>query len=240
MAGTTSPRRADEGQGALSAIRWPPSTPPDRRATTAISSQRAFHDGPRTKATEAPSQIGALPDGVGLAVGASVPAVTVHDASGAAVALHELVARGPTLLVFYRGGWCPYCNFQIRELTERAADFQKRGVTPVAISVDQIDTTARTQATCTIPFPLLADPDLPAHEAFRVVHHADEAEVERLRGYGIDIEASSGRDHHRFAIPSVFLVDDEGVVRWAHADRDYTVRPTPDQLLRAIDAADLN
>lgn len=196
---------------------------------------------PRSKPTDSASdeRIGTLPEGVGLPVGSSAPAVTLTDADGATVALEDLQQRGPLLVVFYRGGWCPFCNFQIRELSEAAATFQERGVTPVAVSVDRVDEAARTSATYKVPFPVLSDPDLVAHKAFRVTHRASDEEVERLLGFGMDLERSSGKDHHTIAIPSMFLLDREGIVRWAHAERDYKVRPSVEQLMKVIDAAAL-
>lgn len=91
----------------------------------------------------------------------------------------------------------------------------------------------------TAPFPVLSDPDLAAHAALRVLHTAEDAEVERLRGFGVDIEKVSGRKHHQFAVPSLFLVDTAGRVRWAHADADYKTRPRTPQILAAIDEAKL-
>lgn len=191
-----------------------------------------------TRSPESP-QLGTLPPDVGVPPGQRAPDAPLHDASGNAVQLRDLVAKGPVLLVFYRGGWCPYCNFQIRELTTACPALERRGVTPVAVSVDRVEEAQRTKATYTIPFPVLSDPDLIAHRAFRVVHHAEDAEVAKLKGFGLDIERASGRDHHDFAIPSIFVIDRAGVVRWAHADPDYKVRPSTAQLLSAIDALDL-
>jgi peroxiredoxin len=124
---------------------------------------------------------------------------------------------------------------QVRQLTEAYPEFQKRGVRPVMISVDRIDGAAKTKAQYQIPFPVLSDPDLATHEAFHVVHHAGPEEVSKLKGFGLDIEAASGRDHHRFAVPSVFVIDASGTVRWTHVDPDYKVRPSTAQLLAALD-----
>jgi peroxiredoxin len=120
-------------------------------------------------------------------------------------------------------------------LTAAYPKFQERGILPVAISVDRIEEAAKTQATYTIPFPVLSDPDLAAHSAFRVIHQADESEVARLKGFGIDLENSSGRTHHMIAIPSLFIIDRDGIARWAHADADYKVRPSTDQILQVLD-----
>lgn len=127
---------------------------------------------PRRRAYANPpdSNVGTLPPGSGVAVGQQAPDAAVRDAEGREVRLRELVTTGPVLLVFYRGGWCPYCNSQIHELTAAYPEYKKRGVTPVAISVDRVEESAKTQATYTIPFPVLSDSDLAAHRAYRVLH----------------------------------------------------------------------
>jgi peroxiredoxin len=185
-------------------------------------------------------KVGTLPEGVGLAVGSLAPEAQAQDLDGKTIALSALLAKGPILLVFYRGGWCPFCNFQLRALTRAFPEFQARGVTPVAVSVDLPENGAKTRATYTIPFPVLADPDLALHRAFRVEKSVGEVERLGMRGFDIDLEASSGRKHHVIAIPSIFLLDQERKVRWAHADLDHRVRPAIAQILGAIDAARLD
>lgn len=190
-------------------------------------------------AATATERLGTLPEGVGVATGQPAPNFTAESSGGQRVSLTDLTAKGPVLLVFYRGGWCPFCSFQIHELVTAYPEFRRRGVTPVAISVDKVEEAAKAGARYEIPFPVLSDPDLAAHQAFRVVHRADDAEVERLRGFGTDVEKASGRIHHDFAIPSLFLIDRAGRVRWAHADPDYKTRPRVAHILAAIDAAKL-
>ena len=76
-------------------------------------------------------------------------------------------------------------------------------------------------------------------EAFHVVNHVDAEMLGKLKGYGVDLEGYSGKTHHEIAIPSLFLIDKAGVVRWAHSDPEYKVRPSTAQILAAIDAAKL-
>lgn len=192
---------------------------------------------PRVNETETPDDeaIGELADGVGVAPGEAAPDLAAVDSGGEEVQILELVEDEAIVLFFYRGGWCPFCSFQIREMTQAFDDFADRGVRPVAISVDQPDKAAQTEAAFEIPFPVLSDSDLAVHEAFSVVYEADEDEVERLAGMGMDIEEASGRDHNSYAIPGIFIIDAEGMVQWAHADLDYSVRPSTDQLLDVID-----
>ncbi len=191
-----------------------------------------------TTATDA-AKLGALAPGTGIAVGQKVPAVHAQNLEGKDVSLSDLVLRGPLLLAFYRGGWCPYCNFEIRELTKAFPEYQKRGVLPVAVSVDRLEESARTNATYSIPFPVLSDSELSFIQAFHVENRVDAATLEKMKSYGIDLEAYAGNSHHTIAIPALFLIDKQGVVRWAHDDPTYTVRPTTAQILAAIDRTQL-
>src|SRR5260370_24173323 len=194
---------------------------------------------PTPMETTAPAadKIGTLAPGTGIPVGQKVPDGRVLDLGGKPVTLSSLYAKGPILLVFYRGGWCPYCNFQIRELTTAFPEYQKRGVTPVAVSVEKPDEEAKTKATDSVSFPVLSDSDLALIEPFHVVHKVEGKELEMMGKYGVNLESASGRTHHVIAIPSLFLIDRNGVVRWAHSDPTYTVRPTTAQILAAIVAA---
>ena len=105
----------------------------------------------------------------------------------------------------------------------------------MAISVDEIEGAATTDASYSVPFPLLSDPDASVHEAYRVVNQLDEAGVSRLKGFGIDVERWSKRKHHKIAIPSLFLVGKDGKVKFAHAARDYKTRPATAALLSALE-----
>ena len=151
--------------------------------------------------------------------------------------LHRPTTKGPILLAFYRGGWCPYCSTENHALATAYLEYQKRGVTPVTVSVDTPDAEAKTKATYAIPFPVLSDSDATMIEAFHVVNKVDDAMLAKMKGFGVDLERASGKTHHEIAIPSLFLVDRTGVVRWAHSDPDFKVRPSTAQILAAIDAA---
>lgn len=190
----------------------------------------------RAPLAETPAdRLGTAKPGQGLEVGNKAPDVTLVDITGHNQSLAGLWAKGPLFVIFYRGGWCPFCNVQLHELTQAKADFARRGVGLVAISVDKPESEAKTQAEHGVPFPMLSDPKLVAHQAFKVVHAAGAEEQEKLTKYGIDLAAASGESHKSFAIPSVFLVDATGIIRFAHVDEDYKTRPSPRQLLEVAD-----
>jgi peroxiredoxin len=179
----------------------------------------------------AADRLGTAPTGLGLKVGAKAPDATLPGIDGKPQKLAALYKQGPTFVVFYRGGWCPFCNLQLHGLTAAKPEFDAKGIKLVAISVDSPGEAAKTQAKQGVAFPMLSDPKLVAHKAFHVVHVPGEAEAKALAGFGVDLEAYSGENHHSFAVPAIFLVDKVGKVRWQHVDEDYKARPSPAQLL---------
>jgi peroxiredoxin len=181
------------------------------------------------------AKLGTAPSGFGIAVGQKAPDATLDDLTGKKQKLSDLYKTGPTFVVFYRGGWCPFCNLQLHDLAAAKADFDKRGIKLVAISVDKPSEEAKTQAKDGVPFPMLSDSKLVAHKAFKVVHATGEEEQKKMASFGVDLGAYSGESHKSFAIPSVFLVDKGGVVRFAHVDEDYKTRPSAKQLLGVAD-----
>jgi peroxiredoxin len=181
-------------------------------------------------------KLGTLAPNTGVPLGEKIPDGHALDIDGHDVELTTLYKREPLLLVFYRGGWCPFCNLEIRAFTDAYPDFKKRGVNIVAVSVDKPEKEAKLKAEYDIPFTVLSDTDAKIIHAFHVVNQVSAEEYARLRGNNMDIEEYSGKQHHEIAIPAFFLVDQQGIVRWAHSDPDWKVRPSPAQLLAAIDA----
>ena len=189
---------------------------------------------PQLNAT-ADKDLGTLADNTGLAIGSVVDNFIITDSSGKNVSFSDLERKGPLLVIFYRGGWCPYCNRQIRALSMAWPEFKKRHVLPVLISVDKPDAAAMAQKTYEIPFPVLSDPLLEAHKAFNVVMRLDDKLLPMYKKYGIALEDWSGQNHHKFAVASAFIIDTQAKVVWAHSAEDYKTRPTVEQLLQVID-----
>lgn len=191
---------------------------------------------PRFELAETPaSKLGTAPAGFGPKVGAPAPDATLPDVTGAMQSLASLYARGPTLVIFYRGGWCPFCNLQLHQFAQAKPEFEKRGVKLVAISVDQPSEEAKTQAKHGVPFPMLSDSKLIAHRKYRVIHVPGDAERKILAGYKIDLAAYSGESHGSFAVPALVLVDRSQRVRFVHVDEDYKTRPSVQQMLAVVD-----
>lgn len=119
----------------------------------------------------------------------------------------------------------------MRKIVEGQDRFKKVGLIPVGISVDAPEQVALLAEVLAVPFPLLSDQDLTVHKLFNVLNVLDTETVARYEKWKLNIEDWSEREHHTIAIPSVFLIDENRMVRWAHAAHDHRTRPTVEQIL---------
>ncbi len=131
--------------------------------------------------TTAAGKLGSHENNLGLKTGAHVPEFESHTYTGESVTLADLLKKGTLMVIFYRGGWCPYCNYQVRQITRAYTEFQQRHVTPVLISVDKTEGAALLQQSYDIPFPVLSDPELAAHQSFNTLIQVDDALYEKYK-----------------------------------------------------------
>lgn len=188
------------------------------------------------RADEAP--IAKSPDKTNpLKVGAALPDVSVRNDQGQPVKLSTLHADGPVVLVFFRGSWCPICTRHFQDLIQIHPEIVKAGATLVAISPDTAENSKANAEKIKAPFPLMSDSDLAAAKAFGLAFEVDAATVSKYKGFGIDLQKASGRDHHALPIPAVYIVDKSGQITMAHSDPDYTKRLDGTKILEGLKKA---
>lgn len=170
-------------------------------------------------------------------VGDTLPDVQVWDEEGQPLSLLELAKQKPTVLVFYRGGWCPYCTTQLMALAEIESQILAAGYQIVALSPDQPSVIKATPDHDQLRYRLLSDHQVTAARALGLSFQVPADLVENYKNeYQIDIEAASGETHHLLPHPAVFLTDAQGVIRFAHIDSNYRVRLSSEALLSALQA----
>jgi peroxiredoxin len=144
--------------------------------------------------------------------------------------------RQPALIIFYRGGWCPYCNAQLQDLHKVVPQIVAMGYQVLFLSTDQ-PSLLYSSLKEKVDYHLLSDSSMAAAHAFGVAFHVDTATLAKMKTYGIDLEATQGSARHELPVPSVFIVDRSGVVRFRHYDPDYTVRLDAAHVLAAARSA---
>lgn len=169
----------------------------------------------------------------GPALGQRLPTVNIKDRDGRDTTLQNLYRLGPIVVVFYRGGWCPYCTGHLTEWQDRFQQLDAMGVRLVAITPEKPDLAAQAAAAGEFGFGVYSDFDFQAADAFRLRFSMDEATRERYRGYGVDLAQTNAKGAWDLPAPGTFIVDVNGVVRAAWADWDYTKRADPDEVIAA-------
>ena len=170
-----------------------------------------------------------------LKEGDSIPDVTLRTQADQEVSLRKLVARKPTVLVFYRGGWCPFCTRHLGDLAGIEQDLEKAGAQLLAISMDQPAKLRETPNRDQLGYRLLSDSDALAAKAFGIAFQVEDALVKKYKeSYQIDLEAASGQTHHILPHPAVFVADTKGTIRFAHVNSDYKVRLEPAKILERV------
>jgi peroxiredoxin len=172
-----------------------------------------------------------------LQVGDPIPATQLVTAEGESFDLMAAAKEQRLAIIYYRGGWCPYCNTHLGQLQEADAKLRELGYRILAISPDSPQKMKESLDKGHMTYTLLSDSSMETAKAFGIAFEVDKATIKKYEGYGIDLEAASGETHHLLPVPSVFLVGTDGVIDFVHSDENYKVRLQPEALLAAANAA---
>jgi peroxiredoxin len=162
---------------------------------------------------------------------------TLHDATGTAVSLGQVVEAGPAVIVFYRGGWCPYCNLALRtyqrELLPELAAFQAR---LVAVSPQGPDQSLSTAEKAELAFTLLSDPGSRVARSIGIAFQQADDVLDAQRQLGLDLAQVNAEGATQLPRPTVLIVDQNLTVRFIDVQADYTARTEVEDILAALTA----
>lgn len=178
--------------------------------------------------------------GRALGVGELAPPFTLDGADGASVSSADLLARGPLVVTFYRGVWCPYCNMDLQALQEALPAFRALRASLVAISPQTRANSRKSIRQNKLDFPILSDPENRVADAFGLRFRLPDSLIELYRDVlGNNLPSFNGDPSWTLPMPARFVIGRDGVIRYAEVNPDYTRRPEPDDLLPALEAAAL-
>ncbi len=168
-----------------------------------------------------------------LKTGETIPAVTLKNVMGESVDLNNLVSQKPTVLIFFRGGWCPFCNKQLMGLAKIEKDLTDMGYQLLAISADKPEKIKEMMTKDELSYTILSDYNSAASTAFGLAFKVDDETIEKYKGYGINLEEASGNTNHILPVPAVYIIDTKGMIKFDYSNPDYKVRLDTDELLKA-------
>lgn len=166
-----------------------------------------------------------------LLIGETIPSINLPDATGKSFNLNESIASKPTIVVFYRGGWCPFCSKQLAGIQTIEGDLKKMGYQIIAISTDSPENLSKTLTKEKLSYTLLSDSELSASKQFGIAYVGPKAYEKTL------IEGSNGKNVDKLLpVPSIFILDNKGVIQFEYINPDFKQRISPDLLKAAAGA----
>lgn len=173
--------------------------------------------------------------GAAIAIGQRAPDFELPNAQGETVTLAELLSKGPVVVTFYRGSWCPYCNLELRALQARLADIRALGADLVAISPQQPDESLTQTERDTLEFTVLSDQDARVAAQYGVAWEVPKLILEHMRkDRNLDLAEINNGNGSVLPIPATFVLGRDGAVAWRYVNVDYRTRAEPEEVVAAL------
>ncbi|MFD8674735.1 peroxiredoxin-like family protein [Streptomyces seoulensis] len=173
--------------------------------------------------------------GHALTTGAQAPRFSLPAATGETVTLDGLLARGPVVLTFYRGAWCPYCNIALRALQQRHEEITARGARLVAVSPQIPDESLSLAEKHGLAFDVLSDLGSDTAKQYGLAFDLPDDLAAVYDKLGFDLQRVNAGHPRTLPLPATYVIDRAGVIRWSFVDPDYTARAEPSAILTALD-----
>lgn len=168
-----------------------------------------------------------------ILIGQALPKIVLKSIDNKSFDLNTSIAEKPTILIFYRGGWCPYCNKQLAKLQEIESQIIELGFQIIAVSPDRPEVLKKHADDKGIKYLLLSDSDMAVSQTLGIAYKVDEKIITKYKKHDMDLEADSGHSHHLLPVPAVFMIDKKGIIQFSFVNPNYKVRLDPELLIQA-------
>jgi len=170
-----------------------------------------------------------------LKVGDRAPTFALPNATGGIVDVRTLLQKGPVVVTFYRGGWCPYCNLELKAFQEVLPEIKATGASLVAISPEKPNDTLSTAEKNALAFEVLSDVGQKVGRAFGLVYEFTDELRSAYQGFDRDIPAYNGTPGEwALPVPATYVVAGDGTIIYAYTDPDYRDRADPREVLTVL------
>jgi peroxiredoxin len=172
----------------------------------------------------------------GLPVGAMVEDFTASDQFDKEFRLSEQLAKGPVVLIFYRGQWCPVCNRHLGQLQDSLAMIEASGARLIAVAPEQPPYLKSMATKTEAEFSLLYDEAYRISNAFDVTFLPDQASIDAYnKRLDANLSEANTDDSDRLPIPATFVINQNGEIVWRHFDPDYRKRASAKDIMDALE-----
>lgn len=168
-----------------------------------------------------------------IKIGTEIPNAIVKTLDNRELSLKDITGGHKSIIIFYRGGWCPYCNLHLSKLQSVEDDLISLGYRLIAISMDKPEILTATIDKHNLKYELYSDSEANACKEFGIAFKVEDDYINKLKSFNMDIEVSAGEKHHILPVPSVFLVDENGIIKFEYVNPNYKERISVKLLLEA-------
>ncbi len=171
----------------------------------------------------------------GLFINSKAADFKSKDQNGNDVSMKELRKKGPVVVIFYRGNWCPYCNKELKRFQDSLQFITEKGASVVAISPEMEEGLKKTVEKTGASFPLVHDQDMKIAKAYGVLFEVDEKTKARYKSFGNDLLVINGqKDKAYLPVPAVYIVNRDGSVVYRFFDADYRKRVSVQEIVEQL------
>jgi peroxiredoxin len=165
------------------------------------------------------------------------PSFSLKDAEGNVVNSADLLKRGPLVLSFYRGVWCPYCNIELQALEAVKPEFERYGASLIAISPQTAPNSRKSVRQNKLSFPILSDVKGKVGAAFGLRFNLPDYLVELYKQLKNDLPNFNDDPGWTLPMPARYVVGRDGVILYSEVNPDYTRRPEPQDMIPVLQRA---
>lgn len=174
--------------------------------------------------------------GRALAAGARAPRFSLPDSHGEIVNSADLLIRGPLVLTFQRGSWCPYCTMDMRAIEAAAREIRALGASVLAISPQSEPNSRKFEKDNGLSFSILRDSGNAVAHEFGLRYRVSQDVIAVYKGFGNDLVAGNGEDSLTLPLPARYVIGRDGIVAYAEVNADYTRRPDPREWMPVLES----
>ncbi|WP_338776465.1 peroxiredoxin-like family protein [Metabacillus sp. FJAT-52054] len=188
----------------------------------------------REKMEQAIRELENSQEGKGLQVGDQIPDFVLPDANGKEISITDILKKGPAVITFYRGGWCPYCNMELKAYQSILDEIHEAGAELVAISPESPDASLSTKEKNDLSFHVLSDQGNRTAQDFNLVYRMPEYLIEIYKEKGLDIPGHNGDESWSIPVSATFIADQNGNIIYEYTKADYKDRAEPSEILAQL------
>lgn len=165
------------------------------------------------------------------------PSFALKDPDGNVVRSDDLLRKGPLIISFYRGVWCPYCNMELQALQAAKPEFDKYGASLIAISPQTAPNSRKSVRENKLDFPILSDVKGSVGAEFGLRFNLPDYLVELYKNLKNDLPSFNDDPNWTLPMPARYVIGQDGIILYSEINPDYTHRPEPEELLPVLKRA---